>query len=62
VYAIEQYAKNFVSDLRQVGGFPQVLPFPPPMKPHIVGSVFQIKSNQIKKFYLKSVHFYNSTT
>ena len=25
-------------------------------------TVAHIKSNQIKKFYLKSVHFYNNTT
>jgi hypothetical protein len=29
---VQQYVINFVSDLRQVGGFLQVLRFPPPIK------------------------------
>jgi hypothetical protein len=32
VYSIQHYGKQFVSDLRQVGGFPRVLSFPPPIK------------------------------
>jgi hypothetical protein len=32
VYSIQHYAIKFVSDLRQVGGFLRVLPFPPPIK------------------------------
>jgi len=32
VYLIQQDVINFVSDLRQVGGFLQVLLFPPPIK------------------------------
>jgi len=32
VYSIQQYVKKLVSDLRQVGGFLQVLWFPPPLK------------------------------
>jgi len=32
VYSIQHYVINFVSDLRQVGGFLWVLQFPPPIK------------------------------
>ena len=32
VYLIQQYVIKFVSDLRQVGGFPQVLRFLPQIK------------------------------
>ena len=32
VYSIQHYVIKFVSDLRQVGGFLQVLWFPPPIK------------------------------
>ena len=32
VYSIQHYVIKFVSDLRQVGGFLQVLLFPPPIK------------------------------
>ena len=32
VYSIQYYLIKFVSDLRQVGGFLQVLQFPPPIK------------------------------
>jgi hypothetical protein len=32
VYPIQHYAMKFVGDLRQVGGFLQVFPFPPPIK------------------------------
>jgi hypothetical protein len=32
VYSIQHYLITFVSDLRQVGGFPRVLRFPPPIK------------------------------
>ena len=32
VYSIQNYVINFVSDLRQVGGFLRVLQFPPPIK------------------------------
>ena len=32
VYAIKHFVIKFVSDLRQVGGFLGVLPFPPPIK------------------------------
>jgi len=32
VYSIQHYMIKFVSDLRQVGGFLQVLRFPPPIK------------------------------
>jgi hypothetical protein len=32
VYWIQHYLIQFVSDLRQVGGFHQVLRFPPPIK------------------------------
>ena len=32
VYSIQHYVIKFVSDLRQVGGFRQVLRFPPPKK------------------------------
>ena len=31
VYSIQHYVINFVSDLRQVGGFPRVLLFPRPI-------------------------------
>ena len=31
VYSIQHYIIKFGSDLRQVGGFPRVLRFPPPM-------------------------------
>ena len=31
VYSIQHYVIKFGSDLRQVGGFPRVLRFPPPM-------------------------------
>ena len=31
-YSIQHYVINFVSDLRQVSGFLQVLWFPPPIK------------------------------
>ena len=31
VYSIQHYVIKFVSDLRQVGGFLQVLQFPPPL-------------------------------
>jgi hypothetical protein len=30
---VQHYVMKFVSDLRQVGGFPRVLPFPPLIKP-----------------------------
>ena len=33
VYSIHHYVIKFVSDLRQVGGFLQVLQLPPPIKP-----------------------------
>jgi hypothetical protein len=32
VYSVEHYVIKYVSDLRQVGGFLQVLLFPPPIK------------------------------
>ena len=32
VYSIQQYVIYFVSDLRQVDGFLEVLRFPPPIK------------------------------
>ena len=32
MYSIQQYVKNFVSDLRQVGDFLRALRFPPPIK------------------------------
>ena len=32
VYSIQEYVIKFVSDLRQVGGFHQVLWFPPSIK------------------------------
>jgi hypothetical protein len=32
VYSIQHYVIKFVSDLRQVSGFIQVLPFPPSIK------------------------------
>jgi hypothetical protein len=32
VCSIQHYVINFVSDLRQVGGFLQVFRFPPPIK------------------------------
>jgi len=32
VYILQHYLIKFVSDLRQVGGFLQVLRFPPPIK------------------------------
>ena len=32
VYSIQHYVIEFVSDLRQVGGFLRVLRFPPPIK------------------------------
>ena len=32
MYSIQHYVKKFVSDSRQVGGFLQVLRFPPPIK------------------------------
>ena len=32
VYSIQHYVIKLVSDLRQVGGFLQVLQFPPPIK------------------------------
>ena len=32
VYSIQHYVIKFVSDLRQVGGFPQVHLFPSPIK------------------------------
>ena len=32
LYSIQYYVIKFVSDLWQIGGFPQVLPFPPPIK------------------------------
>jgi len=34
VYSIQHYVIQFVSDLRQVGGFFQVIRFPPPIKLH----------------------------
>jgi hypothetical protein len=32
VYSIQHYVIKFVSDLQQVGGFLQVIRFPPPIK------------------------------
>ena len=32
VYSMQHYVIKFVSDLRQIGGFLQVLRFPPPIK------------------------------
>ena len=32
VYSIQHYVIEFVSDLRQVGGFLQIFQFPPPIK------------------------------
>ena len=32
VYSIQQYVIQYVSELRQVGGFHRVLRFPPPLK------------------------------
>ena len=34
LYSMQHYVIKFVSDLRQVGGFLQVLRFPPPIKFH----------------------------
>ena len=31
MYSIQHYVMKFVSNLRQVGGFLRVLPFPPPL-------------------------------
>jgi hypothetical protein len=33
VYTIQHYVIKFVNDLRQVGGFLQILRFPTPIKP-----------------------------
>ena len=33
VYSIQHYVMKFVSDLRQVGSFLWILPFPLPIKP-----------------------------
>jgi hypothetical protein len=32
VFSIQHYLIKFVSNLRQIGGFPRVLRFPPPIK------------------------------
>jgi hypothetical protein len=32
VYSIQHYVIKSVSDLRQIGGFPRVIRFPPPIK------------------------------
>ena len=32
VYSIQHYVIKFVSELRQVCGFPRILQFPPPIK------------------------------
>ena len=32
VYLIQHYVIKFVSELRQVGGFPRIVRFPPPIK------------------------------
>ena len=32
VYSMQHYLIKFVSDLQHVGGFPQVMRFPPPLK------------------------------
>jgi hypothetical protein len=32
VYSIQHYVIKFVSDLHQIGGFLQILQFPPPIK------------------------------
>ena len=32
VYSIQHYVIKFVNDLRQIGGFLQILRFPPPLK------------------------------
>jgi hypothetical protein len=32
MYSIQHYVIKLVSDLRQIGGFLRVLPFPPPIK------------------------------
>jgi hypothetical protein len=42
VYSIQHYVIKFVSDLRQVSGFFQILRFPPPIKltPHDITEIF----------------------
>ena len=35
MHSIQQYVIKFVSDFRQVGGFPRILRFPPPVKPTV---------------------------
>ena len=43
VYSIQQYAIKCVSDLRQVGGFLQVLRFPPPIQLTANGTMIKLK-------------------
>ena len=50
VYLIQHYVITFVSDLRQVCGFPRILRFPPPIK-----LTAMIKTEILLKVTLKTV-------
>ena len=43
VYSIQQYSIKYVSDLRQVGGFLQVLRFPPSIQLTANGTMIKLK-------------------
>ena len=46
VYSIQHYVIKFVSDLQQVGGFLQVLRFPPPIK--LTVTIFSVNKTTFK--------------
>jgi hypothetical protein len=48
VYSMQQYVLKFVSDLRQVGGFLQVLRFPPPIKQRKHSNIYQPTAVELK--------------
>ena len=50
VYSIQLYVIKFISDMRQVGGSPRVLRFPPPMKVTARYNFFRL-SIQMFDFY-----------
>jgi hypothetical protein len=54
VYSTQHYVINFISDLRQVCGFPRILRFPPPIKLTEELIVIQV-------FYRKHAVAYNIT-
>ena len=59
VYSIQHYVIKAVSDLRQVGGFPRVLRFPPPYNRNIVKNGLKHHNHNLYHYWKKYMLIYN---